>query len=80
MKYIYMSVVIHYFSRKSLAPICAYYEQTELDKVPVRHELNEQAAHKLMWELKLAGGTKEIETNMFCPSIHTVTVTYWARH
>lgn len=74
---VFMSVDVTYYDH-GLEPFCRFYEI--LDNGPCSsRKLSIDEAHKLAWELMLAGGEREYRTNYNCNHIHTVTVRYWAR-
>lgn len=72
-----MSVDITYYDH-GLEPDCGFYEILDGGKCH-SHKLTLEDARKLAWELMLAGGEREYCSNMYCPHIHNVIVSYKAR-
>lgn len=78
MKSIFINIVITEYGTKDLEPYCRYWECIDCGEM-TRRKLTKEEACKLMWELKLAGGTRTISTNKYDPSISYCEVQYWAR-
>lgn len=57
---------------------CNYWERLDGGEITQRR-LSLAEAHRLMWELKLAGADKTIEVNPYNPKICFIEVVYWAR-
>lgn len=74
---VFMSVDITYYG-PGLTPMCRFYEILN-DEPCTSRKLSLEEAHRLMWELVLAGATKEYHSNQYDPSIHTVSAQYYAR-
>lgn len=77
MKSIYMKVQITNCDRNSVE--CTLRQIIDGGDVETQ-ELSLEQALRMMWELKLAGGTKRVWPNRYCPSIIYREVTYWACH
>lgn len=75
---VFMSVDITYYDH-GIAPMCRFYEIVNGTPCTSR-KLTLEDAHRLAWELKLAGGMREYRTNQFTPHIHYLTVTYHMCH
>ena len=75
MRQIYMSVQITNYGTKSMKPDCFFFNVDENDKL-ISKEISYDEARRLMWELKLAGGEKEVRTNYLCPNINYRKVVY----
>ena len=78
MNRIYMNIDITYYDH-GITPRCYIYEAID-NKPGTLNSIPFEQARKLAWELVLAGGKRKYETNSLTPHIHTVTVSYWARH
>lgn len=79
MKHIYMSVVITRYSYKGLAPDCDLFQKVD-DEEMTHTKLDYDTARRMMWELVLAGGEREVSVNHLKPCISTTQVTFWTRH
>ena len=72
-----MSVDITYYDH-GLESDCGFYEILDGGECHSR-KLSLEEARKLAWELMLAGGRREFNSNYLVPHIHNVIVTYQAR-
>lgn len=79
MKHIYMNVSITRYSYKGLAPDCTLFQKVD-DEEMTSTKLDYDTARRMMWELVLAGGEREVSTNYLNPGISTTQVTLWTRH
>ena len=70
---IVMNVYITTYDRYE--PMCRLYQK--IDNEPFKsYELTMDQARKMMWELKLAGGTKTVEPHPYSSTICTRRVNY----
>lgn len=79
MKHIYMSIVITRYSYKGLAPDCTLFQKVD-DEEMTYTKLDYDTARRMMWELVLAGGDREVSVNPYKSCISTTQVTFWTRH
>lgn len=79
MKHIYMSIVITRYSYKGLAPDCTLFQKVDEEEMTYT-KLDYDTARRMMWELVLAGGEREVSVNPYKPCISTTQVTFWTRH
>jgi len=77
MNEIYMNIAITDFGNGRID--CRFYES--INDEPLRStELDLRKAQKLMWELVLAGGVKEVNINRYDPSIVSINTYIFLRN